>query len=76
MDKQTIFNMVRTHLHKQGERCMSAGGNSCMYRSGSYACSVGVLMNHVDIYSEFWEGSSIDELVADRKGYLLMWKPT
>lgn len=58
MTNQEIFDMVVTHLRRQG--CKAHNGMECLYRFGALACAVGCLIPD-DKYEARFEGRSIRE---------------
>jgi len=66
MSAKQIFYKVKKHLLKQGERSVTGGGDSCLYRSddGVMSCAVGCLMTN-DMYSPDFEGFGVAELEDD-----------
>lgn len=58
MNKQEVFNTVKTHLLKQGIQCMKNG--ICAYRSedGQMKCAIGALIKD-EYYSESLENKII-----------------
>jgi len=59
MTSREIFDKVKKHLLKQGERSSEDGW--CLYRSGDLKCAVGCLIPD-DLYKEDMERTAINGL--------------
>lgn len=60
LNRQEVFNTVKTHLLTQGRKSLAANGVSCMYRGMDGAmCGIGPLIKD-EFYNKGLEGYGID----------------
>lgn len=60
--EQEIFDLVTTHLLKQGATSFNTKTDSCMYRHNGLKCAVGFLIPD-DEYDPFMEGFGVINLI-------------
>lgn len=70
MNRQEIFDKVRTHLLTQNAKAMADYGDSCMYRApDGRRCAIGCLIPD-EMYNPDFEGEGIDGLPWALREYL------